>query len=594
MFSFFLLAFIASSAPLPDAQELGRGTPNSKFFYHYPPDPVNVRTLNFFFPIDEHLALPCFMPIEIKIAYNSYSGESSIFGEKWTFNHNIRVNKAGTKLEVVEGDGFINPYNRERNLELTKSSQIEQILIAQKKVDAQAGGLKSAQTYDELKRRLDRDEAYREEMASKYLSTNRPLSPGTYYSFARGPSTLELRADGSYVRQFQNGSEEFFDKDGKIVRSQDRNGNYLTYAYTSGNLSRINDMCGRYVSFFYQPNPAMKGLVQRISDSIGREIRYDFLPSRRLKSYVDSVGKKLEFDYDKMGNMTSLISTRPGKPVDTIKLEYNSKFETKTQSGPGPRETQYKRTFVANNPNHSITEITKTENQKLVGRELHEFKAKEFETVTKFDGSGKEVSREIKTFSPETGYPISILDGRGSGDKFQYDGKTGNLMRRESVPSGDIMTFDYEQKCNQVKLMKIVRPAQPPVTMNFKFDDKCNLREAEELSGDKRQTWITLEYLKNGKLSFLRDRIGQKEIAFTYWPYGKPDSITLKNVGTLKVQYSPTGEIQKVDTFPHGTGADRYKGKKKEDYQPTILAEVRSTLDNMMNYLRPAGLNIGL
>ena len=145
------LVFVSLFGFVPD---LGKGPQGEKFYYHYPPDPVNVRTLNFFFPIEEHLVLPCVYPIEIKTAYNSYSGNSSLFGQKWTFNHNTKVNKGFDRFEVVEGDGFVNVYQKERNLEEAKNALTEKILIAQKKIDSQGGGLRSSQAYDELKQNL--------------------------------------------------------------------------------------------------------------------------------------------------------------------------------------------------------------------------------------------------------------------------------------------------------------------------------------------------------------------------------------------------------------------------------------------------------
>lgn len=577
------------------ASELGRGDFLTKLYYHHPPDPVNIRTLNFFFPVDDHLVLPCVMPIEIKIAYNSYSGDASIFGEKWTFNHNIRVKKGNGQLEIIEGDGFSNVYIKERNLEENKKAQIEELLIAQRKADSMAGGLKSPSVYDDLRRRLQTDETLREEMSRKFLAGAKPLLPGIYYSFARGPSTLEFKADGSFVRKFSNSAFEVFDKEGRLVRTEDRNGNYLTYVYQQNNLSRINDMCGRYVLFFYQTNPVLKNFVSKISDTLNREITYQITPNKRLKSFAEAGGRKIEFEYDKVGNITKLTNSREGRPPDTIMLTYNDKFEISSQAGPGSKESRFKRTFVANNPNHSITEVTKFEGGKPNGKEVHEFKMKEFETVTKFDAAGKETSRETKSISKITGYPTSVLDERGNGEKYEYDAKSGNLIRREQIPSGEVMEFEYDEACNSVKRIHITRPTGQKIENRYKFDARCNLQEAEEYQGTVRKIHITAEFQKNGKLAFLRDKTQGRELAFTYWQYGKPDSITLKDVGTLKVKYSPAGEIQNpVETFPHGKGAARFKGMSKEQMQASILAEVRAGLDEMLNFLRPAGLNIGL
>lgn len=592
-FCFGLIFSLSVTASASHEESLGYGPQGTTFFYHYPPDPVNVRTLNFFLPIEDHFALPCYAPIELKMAYNSYSGNSSIFGDKWTFNHNIRVKRAPARIEVLEGDGFTNVYTKERNLEEAKTAQIEKILVAQKKVDVQAGGIKSPTAYEELRRKLINEERFREQLASKLLATQPMAGPGTYYSFARGPSTIELRPDGTFVRRFQNSSQEFFNSSGRLIRSEDRNGNAIDYAYADENLIRINDMCGRSVNLAYQADSALKGLVREITDSLGRKATYEMLPSRRLKSFTDVSGKKMEFEYDKVGNMTKMITSAPGKDKEEIRFEYNAKYEVAKQSGPGTKVSKYSRSFPGNNSSHSITEISKYEGDRYVGKEIHEFKLKEFERVSKHDSSDKETSRETKTFSKETGYPASVLDARGQGDKYVYDPNTGNMISRQSVPSGDLMTFDYEARCSQVKMIALRTAQGKESSLNFTFDPRCNLVEAKELAASKPTMHLKLQYNKNGKLLFLRDQLKGDEIAFTYWEYGKPQSITLKDEGTIVVKYSPTGEMLKVETFPHGKGQKKYEGRPKSEMQAQVLTRVRESLDRMLSYLRPAGLNIG-
>jgi YD repeat-containing protein len=591
--------FLWNATDVAELQELGKGHRFSSFYYHIPPDPVNNRTLNYYFPVDDHLALPCVLPIEIKIAYNSYSGDSSAFGEKWTFNHNIRVNKGRNRLEVLEGDGFQNVYHRERNLEAKAEAETNLVLVEQRKADAQAGGLKSNTVYEEMRRKLMSDDLYRDQLVTKFIPA-RPLVPGTYHSFARGITTLELKADGSFVRKFQNGTQEFFNSEGQIVRSQDRNGNYITYVYQDNNLSRINDMCSRSVSFFYYQDQARKGLLQSLKDSLDREIKYEFHPgSKRLKSYSDFSGRVVTFDYDKNGNVTELTSTRPDdilKKVDRITLKYNDKFEVTEQVGPGTKVSRFSRTFVANNPNHSITEIQKFDGKTPEGKELHEYKLRDFETVTKFDSKGKEISREIKKISASTGYPESVLDAQGQGEKFRYDSVTGHLIERESVPSGDAMIMEYLERCNQIQKITNQNSKTKAVksVMTFQFDDRCNLREVKETRGEAVSALLKLEFFPTGKISFLREQVSKREIAFTYWEFGKPNSITLRDRGTLLVKYQPDGTISSVETIPHGKAKKEFEGKDKTAAQGQILGDVRTALNEFFQYLRPAGLNIGL
>jgi hypothetical protein len=130
--------------------------------------------------------------------------------------------------------------------------------------------------------------------------------------------------------------------------------------------------------------------------------------------------------------------------------------------------------------------------------------------------------------------------------------------------------------------------------MTFIFDERCNLKESTEMAGSEKRASIALKYTPQGKIAFMTDQVDNKEIAFTYWKYGKPESITLKDAGTLLVKYTDFGDIERVDTIPHGKASERLKALSNSERQSTILNEVRSALDKMLNYLRPAGLNIGL
>lgn len=571
-------------------QELGWGNRNTKLYFHFPPDPINVRTLNFFLPVDQ-MSLPCFLPIEIKTAYNSYSGSDSIFGKKWTFNYNISVKDAVTHFEVTEGDGYTNRYNREKNIEEATKALVQQILIAQKKKDAMESRIKDESHYAEMEKRLKEDKAYREELAKDMIKTARPLGPGNYYSLARGQSTLVKKKDGSYERDFRNGSKEFFNKKGQLTRSQDRNGNYLTFAYQNDQLIRINDMCGRNVAFSYHVKAPHKGLVRSLKDSLGRTWSYKYDGARHLAGVTGPENLQIDYAYDKVGNIVRIKhSTDPGQ---NISLTYNEKYEVQTQVGPGDEKTEYKRSFVANNQNHSITEISKFKGSTPAGRELHEFKVGEFEVVSVYDQKGKEESKKTKRLSPKTGYPISILDSRGMGDLFRYDSQNGNLLYRESVPSKESIEFKYNPKCNLIQNINRKLPDESQSQLNFTFDSRCNVIEAIETSGKTKTAHVSAEYTPQGKTKFLRDLKNNLDIALTYWEFGKPESITLRNVGTLLVKYRKNGEIEGVETFPHGKGKERFKDQDPTKYQAVILREVRSALDNILQYLRPAGLSMG-
>lgn len=573
---------------------------------------VNIRTLNLYLPV-QILELPCHKPIEVQAAYNSYSGDSSAFGKKWTFNHNIRIREAETHYELVEGDGFVNEYSREKNLEKAKEVLVDQILVEKRKQDAQKGQLQEDEEYEKYKKRLKSDKSFREQQAENLITRPRPLRAGEYYSLSRGRTVLEKNEDGSFERRFQNGSIEKFNSNGRIVRSQDRNGNQLKYRYHNDRISRIEDGCNGKVEFRYYSESPKSGLIREIEDNHERKWTFEYSDERELKGF-EGPEKEVAFRYDSDSNMIEIKHDE-----GSLSFSYNDRYEVEEQKGPGELRQTFERSFVAENPNHSLTELTKFQGDSMEAREVHEFQTGEYEIVTKFDDEGDKVSEKTTRFSSETGYPVSILDSRGHGDQFEYD-ETGNLLSRESLPSGETMNFEYHDRCEQITEITVERANQPLRRTDYTYDDSCNVvtakekqiqivensDESDEADHEKTEEdkepqtkesivgWIEVKYNERGKTTFIHDRHNEQDIAFTYWDKGKPESITLRDTGTLLVEYDAFGEITEVNTFPHGQGEERFADTPENQYQNTILQEIRASLDEMLAYLRPAGLHIGI
>jgi len=664
---------------------------------------VNVRTLNFFVPVTI-LSLPCAMPIEIRAAYNSYSGDSSIFGPKWTFNHNIRVIPKRTQILVMEGDGFENYYTKEKDQQEAKENLVDQLITARRKLDSKSGSIKPDATYDDIRRKLLIDDSFRNQQETTLLPA-KSLEPGVFYSFLRGPTTLELKSDGSFVRTFLNKSVEYFNRDGQLIRSVDKYNHAINYKYAGKNLVKITDDCGGWVAFFYKSDPAMAALVDSIRDSLGREAKFDFFP-KAVRGYLgvmhrdlsealakqvgvkithgvlltaitpnasaDKAGMKTndvivefngipveetrtlnkqvgdavpgarvpvkisriengkpvekviqvtlqqrpgsldpqpklkgfstttkaaEFTYDGVGNMLSITNTvKSGYSRNRASavLTYNSQYEIQSQTDSDGLETRFTRSYVDNDPNHSITESSKFRSGKLLARTVQEVKLRELEIVTQFDADGKEISQETKKLSPSTGYPISTLDDKGRGELVTYDPSTGNPIRRELLPSGDVTEYEYDTTCHQVSKVTTSRNGTEVSVEKFRYDPSCNPLRVEEVRGSEKTVSIALTWNEQGKLSSLLDEIGHREIVFTYVRFGKTESITLRDTGTLRVKYTSTGEIQKVDTFPDGKGKERFNAMETVKANGIILSEVKGALDSIMATLKPSGINVGL
>ena len=150
---------------------------------------INNRTLNYFLNVT-HLSLPCYLPIELKVAYNSYTNKDSQFGDRWTFNHNIGVKPTETGLSILEGDGFLNEYHAQKTVDLANAALAKKIQIARKKSDSKKGGLKSKNIYDEYYKKLLNDKHFRKTEMRSFIGTKLQAGPGKYYSFARGRTVL--------------------------------------------------------------------------------------------------------------------------------------------------------------------------------------------------------------------------------------------------------------------------------------------------------------------------------------------------------------------------------------------------------------------
>ena len=74
-----------------------------------------------------------------------------------------------------------------------------------------------------------------------------------------------------------------FDLSGRIVRREDRRGNFIVYAYISGLLSAVTDEFGRQITFAYDID-------------------------NRLETVTDFTGRQLRFTYDAQGNLTQARS----------------------------------------------------------------------------------------------------------------------------------------------------------------------------------------------------------------------------------------------------------------------------------------------
>jgi RHS repeat-associated protein len=138
-----------------------------------------------------------------------------------------------------------------------------------------------------------------------------------YYDYAltKDISATPADPDGVYaLKPLSSGVTFYFDGGGKLKRAEDRNGNYLSYAYdSSGRLTAITDVAGRQTVLEYT-GPGSPGRLSKITDMAGRISTFGYDGAGNLTTISHGVGTPDQvattFGYGVGNMMTSVTNPR--------------------------------------------------------------------------------------------------------------------------------------------------------------------------------------------------------------------------------------------------------------------------------------------
>ena len=535
--------------------DLGRGRPGDVLHVHHAPDPVNVRTGNFYLPFQDYYQTCFTLPTEVYRSYNSFWTENGPFGKGWTFNFDTQV-KVNPEIgvQVIEADGFINSYQPAESGK-GSSGVIDRILKSKKDEDAKKSARKSDAFYDEYKGKLQGDREFFKRQKAIYLPGENLLSPkGKYVSTERGRSTIDQTRDG-FTRVLETGRIEIFDKNGRLVRVEDRNRNSLRLAYNSdGRLARITDSCDQSISFKFNKG----GRIEKITDTRGRAISYAYDAGDFLVSMTPVDGQTMQYSYDNLGRMTSITFA----DKSSTKMVYDPKTSrVLKQIGPGTKITTYQ---YGKSGGMVWTSVEDTQGEKS----KYEYIDGEHKTIHT-DRNGK---KTITTHMACCGKPLSIKDESGKGDLFQYDAD-GNLISR-SNSSGQTTTFKYDPRFSLPSEIQ----DNTGKSIRYVYDQNGNITFTKASDG----AFVKITYEPHGKIATMTDE-AENQIRFSYDKIGNPLAIEKlqksKVLGSLKISYGSSGDVSNVVAGPSG----------KE-----TVAAIKNTLSSMFNSLKPIGVEFSL
>lgn len=551
-----LACLVALSLPaLAVPPDLGRGRPYDTLHVHHAPDPVNVRTGNFYLPFQDYYQTCFTLPIEIYRSYNSFWTENGPFGRGWTFNYDVQVVvNPDAGMQVVEADGFVNTY-QPAEAKNQKGSVVDRILKAKKDEDFRKSAKKDEEFYAGYKERLGTDREFFKRQKALYVPGETLLSDaGKYVSTERGHSTLEQTKDG-FTRTLETGRIEIFDKKGRLARAEDRNRNALRFSYDSdGRLAKISDGCDQSVSLKFN----QRGKIERLTDNKGRAVSYVYDAGDLLVSLTPLDNQKIQFAYDAKGRMTSITFADGG----STKMVYDEKTSrVLKQIGPGSKITTYQ---YGKEAGTVWTTVEDTQGEKS----RYEYVDAKNQTIHT-DRGGK---KTITTHMACCGKPLSIKDEKGKGDLFQYDAG-GNLISRSNA-AGQITTFKYDARFNLPSEIK----DEKGQSIRYVYDQNGNITFTKSSDGP----FVKLTYEPHGKIATMTDE-GENQVRFTYDRVGNPVAIERlskgKVAGSLKISYDGAGDVANVLADPAGA---------------ETVAAIKNTLSSMFNSLKPIGVEFTL
>ena len=528
---------------------------------------VNLKNGNYYISYTDIIVPGTGQSLDMTRTYNSKSTEKGWFGFGWG-------NLFETKLiKSPDGCVVVHEHGAGGKTRFCPKNPVDPKKAAQKIVDAMRTKSPMTGTAEKnLLNRLENNSELRHVMARKFgVQSN--IAKGTkLYSNERGIQSVEVTAEG-FTRLSNDGKKEYFDTQGRLTKTKDKNNYVVEFTYKNKELYSIKDSFAKQIYFSWYSN----GKVKQMWSAKDKMASYKYDGDDLVYS-KDIGGNEYSYEYDSNHNLTKIVynpNRKKGVAEDSMKMEYEPKtyFISKITDRNG-EETTYKYGADSKNPkDHYWTEVTrKGFNNKLVTNKYeYEIKTRPdgsrytYRIMTKINGVGTET-----IYSECCGLPLKIARGKIV-TNFEYNDK--GLLTKKSSTKGDFVEIKYDKVHNKISEVK-----NASGLTKFKYDKKGNLREAQNSAGKA----VLLIYDRNGKINKMVDKDTKtkktRTLTFKYNALGKPVEIDMSKVGKIQVAYDNYGEIKRVES--------------KQGHKMAL--QVTQAFQNLLAIVKPAGVNLSL
>lgn len=491
--------------------------------------------------------------------YNSRTLYNGYFGFGWCSNFETRMEKTPEgSLKVTEcGAGleilyYPNSYGKEE-----LNAFVEKILNAAKRDNSTKAFLTG------LGKRLRANPKARFEYARKYNVTQK-AKEGTKYLANGTEVEYVVLKDGKYVRKLTDGTTQTFNKNGQMIKIYDRNGNHLQLRYKGRGLASITDNNGRQLNI--KTNSS-----NRITKIIGpNNLKAEYLyKGSDLIVAKNFWGNAYGYKYDRGHNLVRI--NYPDKTNKQLTYDKNrdlvTSFTDRKQNGVVCKET-YKHGQSKSNPRyHYWTDLNRKCGKKVVNKSRYEFwykiaEGREYLHRAKTVVNGR--TNDV-TYHAKFPRPTKVIN---NGVKTEFSYYDNGLIKTRKTGK-QTARFRYKNKCGKVSDVRIGKAISA-----FKYDGKCNLKTAKNSNGQV----VKISYDRKGRIRTLKDQ-AKRLVQIDYnEKFGKPKLVKRPGLGSIKVSYTTRGQIKKVDS-PDG---------------PAVAVQVASAFNNLLEIVRPAGVELGL
>lgn len=539
------------------------------------------------------------IPLQLLRSYYSITaiqeerGWNGVFGWGWSSDFETTLTVTPNRTVILRDGGTGVTTQFQASQQTDKQEQNYYLKVKKRYFERKLGrslkeaDLKKYSLPKEFLAQLKEDPAFRLRVANLYGITEDIPTGELFVSAQSAYQTLRFR-NNLWERE-RDGVTQYFDNNGKLVRTTDRSGYYFDYIYSTKNKNQLSEIRAKNKTASLRFTWDDKH-VRSVEDNKGNKASYEYDNKENLTKVINAFNQAIYYNYTnpKFPHLLTKMSIEePGKKgIDRATvIRYNSNGLIEGyQEGDTPAVTITYGKMPDDPANHFFTKTERNASGPNIPAVIYEefllrprpdgekVLSKQIVKQTFKLGARTQTSTMVTTFSECCGKPLEInRDGKLATFKYYPNG-----LLKERNDEGGQLRLEYDPKSMKASLVEMNGKVS-----RFSYDETDTLVSAE--TGGQR---LTLFYDKDKKPFRLVRQKGKQtdEIRLTYAGGNQPSTITMKDVASLRISYdNDSGRITDKKVYLE-TGNRTPSAEESKRLNDKIV----TTFNEMMEIVRPA------